>query len=60
MVKYELLKDLEAYLRAKVKVSIDKNVKDIAKRFGYLDYMIARYLNMLGSFDEVLDLLNSF
>ncbi|OYT48391.1 MAG: RNA methyltransferase [Desulfurococcales archaeon ex4484_42] len=60
MVKYELLRDLEAYLRARVRASIDRNVKDIARRFGYLDYMIARYLNMLGSIDEVLDLLNSF
>lgn len=44
----------------KVRESIDEKVKDLASKFGYLDYMVARYYEMLGSWDEVIDLLESF
>ncbi len=40
--------------------SIDNWVRSTAKSFGYRDYMIARYLELLGSRAEVIELLKSF
>jgi len=60
MVKYELVKDLEAYLKGKIELLTNDSSKDLARRYGYRNYMIVRYLDILGSINEVLDLLNSF
>ncbi len=47
-------------LWSRVRGSIDEWVVRVARRFGYREYMIARYLELLGSRDEVLKLLKAF
>ena len=60
MVRYELVGDLRSYLRSRIYGAVDDWVRNTALRFGYRDYMIARYLEALGSREEVLNLLKAF
>lgn len=52
----KLLEEVER----RVRDSIDERARAIASRFGYLDYMVVRYLEMLGGWGEVIELLRAF
>jgi NOL1/NOP2/sun family putative RNA methylase len=44
----------------RVRSSIGSRVEEVASTYGYLSYMVARYLEILGSWEDVLELLNAF
>ncbi len=52
------VKDIKNWIRERLRKS--EEVKALASRYGYREYMISRYYEMLGSWDEVKELLNSF
>ncbi|MCD6278114.1 MAG: RsmB/NOP family class I SAM-dependent RNA methyltransferase [Desulfurococcales archaeon] len=60
MVEYEDVRNIREYLRSRIHSSINGWIKETAAKFGYRDYMIARYLEILGSRSEVIELLNAF
>ncbi len=47
-----------SFVASKLRISLRS--RELARRFGYRPYMIERYYRMLGSWNEVLDLLNAF
>ncbi len=52
-------KDLETYLRERLS-SPPARARYLAREFGYLDYMVYRYYEILGSWGEVKELLRAF
>ncbi len=44
----------------RVESSIDSRIEALASRFGYLSYMVARYREILGEWEEVVSLLEAF
>jgi NOL1/NOP2/sun family putative RNA methylase len=54
----EEIRDLYEWLKRKIKVS--RKALRLSSSFGYRSYMIARYREMLGTWDEVTDLLQAF
>jgi len=60
MVKYGEISDLGSYLSKHIKSSINSEVRQLASKFGYREYMIARYINMFKSMEEVNELLKAF
>ncbi|PUA33510.1 MAG: hypothetical protein B7O98_03580 [Zestosphaera tikiterensis] len=52
------VEDIKSWIRERLRKS--EEVKVLASKYGYREYMIARYYEMLGSWDEVKELLNAF
>jgi len=51
-----LLKDVGR----RISESIDREVRGIASRYGYLEYMISRYREILGGISNVVEMLEAF
>jgi len=45
---------------SRIRSSTNSKVEEVASSYGYLSYMVARYLEMLGSWEEVVEMLNAF
>jgi len=44
----------------RIRSSTSSRVEEVASSYGYLSYMVTRYLEMLGSWEEVIELLKAF